>query len=160
MPRLLIFVPCQKVLISKEDNTLTIITVLQEMEVSVPAESPELPDKTTAPLIWYAFCLWGNERDDPETVYHQQFILEAPNGEKVREGPIAEFSMTTPSHRVYSRYPNFPIWLKGTYSLRLQLRRKDAAEWRDIATFPIQIKHTLANPKNTDGGAAFVDSAS
>jgi hypothetical protein len=143
MPKLLIFAPCEKVIID-QNNVLSIITVLQELKIELP-EPPRAIDGKT-PVIamkWDVVALWAKTNDDaPETVYQTRLGFIDPTGvalEGFAAGAV-EFSFADKSHhRIVTTILGFPIQHEGRYLVRLWLHKKGDAEGDPVAEFPIML---------------------
>jgi len=152
MPRLLIFAACQKVLLSKEDNTISLISIIQQILVGLPEGAPEPPERTAIPMQWYAFSEWAlDDGGDPSTVYEQQFSVYTADGEIAAQADMQEFSLKAGSHRVYAKFAAFPVWKTGKYSLNLNMRQKGESEWHNFGRYPIEVRYSHADLKLVDG---------
>ena len=149
MPKLLIFAPCEKVIID-QNNVISIITVLQELRIELPAPPPEVDGKTpVVPIKWDVVTLWTKtDADAPETVYQTRFALIDPMGAAL-EGldGSAEFSFADKTYyRVVTTVLGFPIRHDGRYVVRLWIHKKGEAEGDPVAEFPIALNR--AKPKD------------
>jgi hypothetical protein len=140
MPKLLLFAPCDRVIIDEASKTLSLITILEQVE------SPAPPSTNVAvALTWFAVALWQRLPEDEGKTYEQRTYLVQPDGSKTLEGS-ASFRLTERTHRVLSRTHGFPISQAGDYLLTLALREKDAGEeWVTMAEFPIRVIHTATD---------------
>ena len=139
MAKLLIFAPCEKVVISNEDNAASLISILQGF--NVPMQPPQ--DQTAlAPVTWYVFTLWERETDDA-IEDRQRFELHTPTGELLLQGeaPILRGNeLEKIFHRTASKIAGFPIKGEfGAYTLTLSTRKAHQSEFTDVAVFPIPI---------------------
>lgn len=146
---LLIFAPCLKVVVDKEDNSLSLISILQEVQVGFPSGAPEpIPAGTSAPLGWYAFALWRREENEAGKRFEQRVVLRSSAGETLADA-TTEFQGDKLQHRVSLRFVGFPVWAEGACSLHLYLREVGQAEWEEFPAFPLEIKHVLSETKTT-----------
>jgi len=138
MPKLLVFAPCEKVIVGQGDNSVSLIGLLENVHV-LPGgfPTPPLPPNPTAPGRWFAFCLWEASAEDKGVEYEQRIAVLDPNG-KGRVESIVLFSMTKPRHRVVLEAPGFPIIPAGTYNVKLWLRKKGESDWgQELASYPV-----------------------
>src|SRR5438046_2985316 len=86
MAKLLIFAPCEKVIISAEENATSLISILQGFDVPM---QPPVGQTAIAPVAWYVFSLWEREVEDG-LGDHQRFELRSVNGDLLlhAEAPI------------------------------------------------------------------------
>ena len=143
MPKLLLFAPCEKVIIAQEGNTVSLITILQELTVSIPPDV-QIPADAKVPMQWYGFSLWQKQPGDEGKRYEQQIELTGPDGGIVVSAS-SQFEMTAPAHRILSIFPGFPVGQFGEYMLRLYLREeKESEEKKEVASFPLTVKRSTA----------------
>jgi hypothetical protein len=139
MPKLLIFAPCEKVIIDQATNTLSLITVLQEIRYKAP---PNVPLPTNAPLglamQWSVLTLWRQEEpDDAGVQFEQRFVLaDATN--ILLENRMA-WTFSAPTHRIIARVSGFPASANRKLSLSLFYRAVGAMDWIPSSSFPIEV---------------------
>lgn len=130
MPKLLAFVPCERVL-TDQGNNVSIISILSNVAVSV-----QVPENAAIPLHWEIFSLWQQEADDAGKTLEQYCELRDPDGRAVLKS-VLEFQVTAPSQRNVVTVIGFPIAPRGgEYALVLFLRETNG-ERKELATFPI-----------------------
>lgn len=138
MPKLLMFAPCERVIVSDDEFHASLIAIMQGF--AVPPLPPEPPAQIVIPMTWFAYTLW--ETDESGSHYRQRIELESPP-------PLSEIIATlevdlprgahpTRFHRVKSKFVGFPIRGIGDYTLRLLLQA-DAHPFEEVATFPIPV---------------------
>lgn len=138
MPRLIAFLPAERVLVDAEDNSMAIIGVLGGLKV--PATG-ELPEGTASPLVWFALAIWKGEPGDEGQAFEQRVEVLSPSGRLLVDGS-ATFRFTgQSSHRVRLRVAGFPVWEPGDYAIRLSLRKEGDDSWVEHATYPLTVVH-------------------
>lgn len=147
MPTLLMFAPCEKVIVSN-DNTCSLITLVEVVRIGVldsPTET--LPEGAAIPFNWAIFTLWKPTDEERGRRFQQMVHLIAPSGEAVLEAPAEfEFEPDKRTHRVMSRVMGFPILPAGEYNLKLSLREAGQENvWREITEYPILIIRHAGN---------------
>jgi hypothetical protein len=124
MPRLMVFAACEKVIVGREDNSGSRISILQGF--NVPADAP-VGDKDVSammPLNWYVFVLWEAPNHTPGQ-HVQRIQLFSPDGTQLfsAEVPIVdEGDVTKRFHRAALRRSGFVYRGTGDYMLRLSVR--------------------------------------
>ena len=142
MPELVLFVACEKVIIS-DQKQLSIIAVIQEITLDMPNHA-ELPANAAAPIDWYAVAQFDMSRDTQK--WEQRFVLFDPEGSLALESPIAEIALDPPTQRFLTRFPIMPIAKLGRYSLKLLSRKKRTGEqerepeWNETAAYAITVR--------------------
>jgi hypothetical protein len=139
MPRLLVFLPAEKVVIDSNDNSLAIFGILGGLNVP---SSGELPEDAGAPMRWNVLAIWKREPSDEGVTYEQRVQLLAPSRRVVVNG-FMEFRMTADTQRNRLRVDGFPVAERGEYTLTLSIREAGAETWTESATFPVVISHLI-----------------
>jgi hypothetical protein len=138
MPRLVIFAACEKVVLSQEDNSTSLISILQGFTLPI---APEPDQVVRIPVTWYVFTLWESENEDPLR-YRQQFELLGPppnHKQLIRaEAPVLTTEQGKRFHRTASRIMGFLVSGIGDHSVRLSVKDGDG-EFVEHSTFPIPI---------------------
>lgn len=128
-------------MIVDQDNNASIITILQEITLDMRI-AEKLPREASAPLAWEIFALWKRESEEDANIqYEQSCDLVLPDGQ-VAVPSRSTFRLTGPSHRSIVRVLGFPIFrTPGEAQLRLHLRAAEGGEPREVASFPLLLKH-------------------
>jgi hypothetical protein len=144
LPKLLAFLPCEKVIID-QDNNPSLISVLQE--ISLNARVAEgLPGGAFGPLIWHTFTLWGRDNAEAlDTQFEESSDLLLPDGQ-IAVPSRSIFQFEGPSHQSIHKIMGFPLFRSpGEGELRLFLRQiregEESEERRQVASFPLRLKH-------------------
>jgi hypothetical protein len=141
MPRLLFLVPCDKVL-TDEENLLSIITVLETVNISVPL-GQELPRDAMATNPWHVVIQWLTTREEAQKEYEHKLQIFAPDGNEFG-GSITRFTVTEQLHRHVAEIPGFPIGVEGECVVKLTIREVGTEEWSPVIEYPIHIAHETA----------------
>ncbi len=140
MPTLLVFAPCEKVIVSQEDNTPSLISFLNTLQVSIPAtQEVNIPSDVSFPMRWSIFALWRRVNGDEGKLFQQRTVLITPSGQETVKTDI-EFRMAADvQHNTISIF-GFPVTSVGQCSLKLLLREAgQEGQWSEIAEYPIRI---------------------
>lgn len=135
LPKLLMFAPCEKVIIDQNNNS-SVISILQDLQVEVGPT--ELPQDAAVPMRWDVFTLWLREASDEGRKFEQICELLTPDGKRATGGTIS-FEMTMSMQRNVMTLMGFPLVPSGgQYLLRLSLKEAgEDRERREVAEFPI-----------------------
>ena len=146
MPRLLFFVVCQKSIIDRDSGELTMIGTVNGVRFLVPESTPIPPDAVIA-YSWAAICSWLRLPEDEGKTFDQRLEIRSPSGhlKGFSEIPLV---LTTKTYNTNSVSQTFPGGEAGEYSLVLLLRESGSSEWKEIATYPLDVIHesALGNP--------------
>jgi hypothetical protein len=142
MLKLLVFAPCEKVIINSDENTSTLITILESVNTPMIPDEENLPVDVVVPFRWYAYALWSVEAEADYGPYEQRVKLLYPDNDGEGLETVLEFTCEPPNrnHRTTIFYPGFPLTPAGTAYVKIELRKRvEDAGWEDIARFPIVI---------------------
>lgn len=144
MPRLLLFAPCERVILGQGDNSASLIVVIQEMQFhGVLKKGEELPKDAAAVARFVIFSQWHKSVEDEGKTFEQRIVLSIQNEEPILES-VAEFRMTDRLHRMMANVPMLPFIKQGEYSLKLFVREKGERDWgKALADYPITVSHVL-----------------
>lgn len=138
MPSLLMFAPCERVIIGQGDNSLSLIGVLHSLRILDPTTKEPL-----SPIFsWAALTMWKKEPGDEGVSFTQRVALHSPTDQILIES-VTAFTVEKGWHRVVNLFRGLPLKETGTHLLKLSLRVGEAGEWREIAAFPLTIAAPL-----------------
>jgi hypothetical protein len=139
MPRILVFAPCEKVIVSEHDNTTSIMSIIEGFTIAVP-EGVEVPPDSSIPITWHVLSLWERADDDKGRNFEQHVGLELPDGRQTLDAPSTlDFQSGKLRFRAVSIVNGFPVSPAGACLLKLSLREVGQGEWQEVATYPIYI---------------------
>jgi len=134
MPRLLIFVPCEKVIVG-EDKSLHLISVLESWKVSLDEVPPE---NAAFAMRWDIFTLWYRLPEDEDKEFVQTCDLIAPSGQIAFTSELS-FRMTALTHRNTVNVFGMPI-SRGDYEVVLYLSERGAEKDRArVSVYPLRV---------------------
>lgn len=144
MPKLLAFLPCDRVIIAN-DNTTSLITILESININVPpGEEEKLPPNTQLPRAWQIFTLWEEIPAEKGQTWTQKLEFVRPDKEgaiQIATVPV-EFTEQAKRHRTVVAIPFFPLLPAGASHVRTSLQREGQDEWVQYASYPILIERT------------------
>ena len=135
MPKLLLFAPCEKVIIDKDTNTLSLVSILHQLTFHLPPGVQVLPD-AAVPIKWHTLSLWEKEANDDGVSFEQRIELRGQNN-KILVQSNSSWSFTTSTHRVTNNIHGFPS-APGPLRLVLQFRRPES-QWTEVASYPLEV---------------------
>lgn len=151
MPKLLVFAPCEKVIISQDENNPTLIAILSTIGGELEGPPPE--PAALGPMRWSIFALWQKEPgEDGEAVLEQRIRLISPTGRVAIDSSL-EFKMPVRTHRMVAHIGLVPVGDNGDWEVQLFMYKKgDPVPDKALATYPLEIRFTHKTP-----GAAAVE---
>lgn len=138
MPKLLIFAPCQKVIVG-QDSATSLISITEGFVIDV---QESVPKDAALPMTWSILTLWHKEGESEENrIYEQRIESELAGAEKKAVDVTQEFVISKEfrNTRNVVEIQGFPIGLPGELVLKLSLREKGQEDWLPIAEFPLEI---------------------
>lgn len=141
MPRLLYFIPCNKAITDAADQTITLVSVLDGLQVQTPANGQPFAPDAVIPIRWSAVSFWLKEPRDERKQFEQQLIIVMPDGTENVDG-VVKFEMATRVYRQTINLNAFPIGQAGEYRLRLSIRDiSEGNKWTILTEYPVVIEH-------------------
>lgn len=136
------FAPCEKVIISQDENNPTLIAILTSLTLQVPVEefvklaaSPN--ERPMIAMRWSVFAMWGREDGDADREFRQLVEICAPDKSVLLSTPqVFKFKSDIRTHRNTIAIQGFPLSTVGDYEIRLSL------DGEQIASFPLELKGT------------------
>lgn len=167
MPKLLLFVPCDRVSYDAATSAASLIGVFQGFTVAITKE-PKHDGSTVSiqqippgeairglPIKWAAFALWRRVSDDADKEFTQTCELVMPSGQKSVVMKPLDFRMTKGFQRNTMNVVNFPVHEAGEYNLRLFLKEKGASgDPVLVAEYPILVTHDIEDGLESHEGLA------
>lgn len=141
MPKLLLFVPCEKAILA-QDNSVSLINILETFTVTLPEEvKSKLPAPLKAPMNWVVVVLWERVPGDESKSYEQILRFVLPDGQIAFEG-VERFEMSQRFMRNIAAIEGVPAGQAGDCRLSLSLREISAQDRLEpIADFPLIVVH-------------------
>lgn len=137
MPKLLLFAPCERVLVDQSTNTTSLIGILQEIHFKWPPGAP-LQSNALLPLVWSIISLWQEEEQaDAGVEFEQRLTLENIAGQTLFSNDV-KWTFSRPSHRIVATVPGLPVSARKL-TLKLYYRVIGARDWHEAGAFPMDI---------------------
>src|SRR5688500_8249294 len=120
MPRLLALLPCNYAIISRDDNSVSLINVMQGVTAALPQGA--VGQNVLLPNRWAVFAYWLKEPSDGDQEFEQRLELVAPSNETV-VAQESTFRMTQNTHSQVGHVLGMPITnvTAGSHAFKLRL---------------------------------------
>src|SRR5689334_10891278 len=105
--RLQLFAACEKV-IQADDRTLSLITLLDQMEVNMPP-NVELPENAAVPTRWAVLAVWRIEDSDANRLYEQYIDVVSEAGVSIIHTEAMRINVSAPYYRLISPIVQLPV---------------------------------------------------
>jgi hypothetical protein len=137
MPRLLLFAPCQRVLIG-QDNLISLIEIMNEITLSGEIPDP-LPERAATQMKWSIFAQWEASNEDIGQRFEQR--IQMVRDDVVAFESMADFTIEAgkPVHRMVANLTFFPLVPGGAYRMLLSIRRSGTEEWEQAGDYPFNV---------------------
>lgn len=147
MPKPLIFVPCEKIIINELDNTVSLITVIDTVTIAVQGDAG-IPEDTLVPQKWHIYTLWHRTLGEEGKSYEQRITLLNPNGTEIIN-EIRPFTLIEVKHQIVINVGSIPVGVAGQYNINLSIRELGQDTFNEIISYPFVINH-IQQGKNED----------
>lgn len=146
MPKLLMFAPCDNVLISGENQSASLIIVLTQIVYQGTIPDP-FPPNAMSPMRWSTFSQWEFETEDSGINFQQKITLVDDAGQEAYSNQVNFTGIPSKSiHRVVTTNFGFPLLAPGVYRLKLSYQRAAQGDWQEVADYPLEILWSGAVP--------------
>lgn len=149
MIRLILFAPCDQILLNDEQVS-SLISILETVLIGGEI-SEQLPANAAIPRRWTAVALWTRTDDVKRpTEFTAKFELAAPDG-TISMGGNVDFKVSNEfsNFRNTVNFPMFPIGQTGSYMLTLSYKRKNSkSAYEKVSEFPIVVRHEITKPQD------------
>jgi hypothetical protein len=139
MPKLLIFAPCERVIID-DQKIASLITLMQSVTTSAPANI-QISQDTVAAQNWSIFTLWMPQTEDINKDFVQVTQVLWPDGNEFNKHTQPIRFEKGKTHQVALKVMGFPIGQIGTISLNVWLEH-NLNRVGEIHSFPIEVIHS------------------
>jgi hypothetical protein len=144
MPKLLVFVPCERVILSQGNNAVSLIILVEKIEMRIISTGVQPPVDKNAGFVanLSIFAEWLKLPADEGKIFEQRITLVRVNDPPVFQA-ITELSLSHRLHRIVGQVETLPYLVPGEYEFQLWLREK-GQKWADepIASYPIEVAHS------------------
>lgn len=137
MPSLLLFAPCEKLLVDEQSHSTSLIGILQEIHYKLPPGA-QLQPNALLPMNWSVVSIWQEEEPaDSGVEFEQRIVLENTGGKIFLENTV-KWKFEKPSHRIVGNVPGLPIGSRKL-TLKLSYRASLSRDWHEVASFPLEL---------------------
>lgn len=137
MPRLLVFAPCEKVILDQHGNP-SLIAIIQGLATPPLPANSNLPPNPMGMMRWDVFTLWQQEPGDADREFVQVCHLVGPDNVVSLKADM-QFKIAASTQRNIMSFFGFPLATPGEHLLKLSLRAADSDEVKEIAIFPMTV---------------------
>jgi hypothetical protein len=137
MPRVLLFVPCERVIFGIGDQSASLIVIINNLQF----HTETIPINAIALSRFSVFSHWYRSPGDEGKAFEQKVALSYMNEDPVLEN-ITPFQMLMQLHRLVVNFAKFPALKIGEYNLTLSIREQGESQWpQPVANYPINVTH-------------------
>jgi len=145
MPKLLAYLPCEKVVVEDESKNVSVLSILETVTVSLPGGAPAPREKASIPMAWAIFTLWQKEKGESGE-FESKSVLASPAGEPLVETPVSKLEFgPNGRQQVINRMSSFPVGTPGPCQLRLMVKTSRDARFRELTHVVIALQHARAS---------------
>jgi hypothetical protein len=142
MPKLLAYLPCEKVVIEEQLKNVSVLSILETVTVTLAPGAPAPSPNAAIGMTWAIFTLW--QKDPGESGrFESKSILVSPEGDELAQTPVASIDFEKGvRQQVVNRMASFPIWTPGTCQLKLMVKTARDPDFRPLASVLIMLRHS------------------
>jgi hypothetical protein len=146
MPHLKLFCACEKVIIGADDNQVSLISLLREIQIDrLPVEgvagSDKPADGALLPLKWAIFALWRLGSEESAREFEQRVtVADALGRPVINTTQRVAFEEGKTEMRVIANVMGFPAAHAGRCAVRLEMRAP-GGDWRELASDDVVVIH-------------------
>jgi len=142
MPKLLAYLPCEKVVIEEESKNISVLSILETVNVTLARGAPIPAQNASIGMAWAIFTLWQKEKGESGE-FESKSVLVSPTGEVLAETPAAKLGFgTNTRQQVVNRMASFPVWTPGPCQLKLMVKTARDGDLRELANVVVTLRHT------------------
>jgi hypothetical protein len=137
MPTLLLFAPCEKVILDA-DGLVSLITIIEKLQVVIPT-GIQLAHNTAIPMRWQLIAMWIVDNDEMG-LYEQMADVAIEDGSIAMhtEPKTLERTVGSTGVKIVSTLTAVPI-TNGPLQLRIFYRRIGEQSWIQASTYPVAV---------------------
>lgn len=137
MPKLLVFAPCEKIILD-QSGIASLIALFQRIDAQ--GTTPAIPENAVAPKEWAIFTLWEWLPEDSGKKFSQIVQILWPNQAEFQKLEIEFQAGNLRYHQNRVSIVGFPVGQVGDVKIRLWLER-DSRKCTDTFTYCIEVAH-------------------
>lgn len=123
MPTLLIFAPCEKVILDHNNNP-TLVVLMEKVNLDIRSLEQELPKNTTGPKEWAIFTRWQSSPEDMGKDFVQRVRILWPDKAEFQKQE-ARFKATEVLAHITINILGFPIGQEGPITIQVWLEHNE-----------------------------------
>jgi hypothetical protein len=144
MPKLLAYLPCEKVVVEDESKNISVLSILETVNVTLSKGAPAPARQASIGMAWAIFTLWQKEKGESGE-FESKSVFVSPGGELLAETPVARLGFgANTRQQIINRMASFPIWSPGNCQLKLMVRTARDGEFRELANVIVAVRHSWA----------------
>jgi hypothetical protein len=151
--RLLYMVMCERVILEREDNSASLINLLEGVTLQL---SEDLPAEAEIPQRWGVYSMWRRERVGGTQGFVQRMEMISPSGRIVKENEITfTYGEGKHNHKVKLTVDGLPIGEHGVWSVNLSIKEDSAdSQWSLAGSLPFHVTHERVKREESAAEAA------
>ena len=148
MPKLLAFLPCLKA-IDWDDGLLTVVSILEYVGVTLPANQPTPEPNAAVPLQWQMVSIWHGQPDDAGKQFEQVIEFILPSGQSVFSN-TSPIELTSARTRIRIDGKLFPVGVAGEVTIRVGCREVGQNDIHPQSEYPVLVQHNAPGNRVDD----------
>ena len=144
MPKLLAYLPCEKVVIEEQSKNISVLSILETVNVTLAKGTAMPAPQASIGMAWAIFTLWQKEKGESGE-FESKSLLVSPSGEPLAQTPVAKLAFgANARQQIINRMASFPIWTPGPCQLKLMVRTSREGDFRELANVIVVLRYAWA----------------
>jgi hypothetical protein len=127
MPKLLAYLPCEKVVVEEESKNISVLSILETVNVTLPKGGAAPAQPASMGMAWATSRCGRRKRESRAS----------------SSRPSSALGSTT-RQQIIHRMASFPIWMPGACQLKLMVKTSREPDFRELANVIVVLRHAWA----------------
>ncbi len=141
---------CERSIIDKDSNNISLLNVLEQLTVVPPPSKKESDEEKrygVMPIKYEIVSLWARERTSDPALGRERIMMIDPIGKRTKLSEIDVDLRSFERLRTRQRFAALPIGVDGKHVFSVQLKDERSQDWATVANIPLQIIIKQRNSK-------------
>lgn len=142
-------IPCQVSTVDQETNGLTLVQILENIQLQVPDFEPDRKEIVQLIMPMHVVTMWQRSQAETEETGEARVTFVSPSGAVLVDQAYEVPLVTSVRYRYTIRFPSIPFDIPGTYSFNIY-RKTPNGQMRKISETQLPISVVLAGSPDAD----------
>lgn len=146
---------CQKTIIDKDSNNISVIDVMEELKINYSfkennSNNNEI-NRINIPIKYEIVSLWMRDKYDLEENIDLKIVLNDPNGKELKtfdQKVVMKENLLR--YRTIVKFEGIGLNVPGVYLFEIKIKENGKENYRSVANVPLEVKITKNLNKKTN----------